>query len=442
MAQDSIEMLKPDVATRLSRVSAGRWFSAVPERVLRRIRAHLLDVLDRIEWGSIQLRDALGSRTLGAATAVGPRVEVDVHDLEFYAHAGLGGSTGAGQSYFMGLWDTDQLVDVVRILVRNAAILERMDSGLARIGAPLWQWYHRRRENTLQGSRNNISAHYDLGNDFFEVMLDPTMMYSSAIYPDASADLETAQRHRLDVICDKLALGPENHLLEIGTGWGGLAIHAASRHGCRVTTTTISRAQHDYAVHRVAAAGLSDLIDVRFDDYRELTGQYDRLVSVEMIEAVGHRQFPTYFATLDRLLTADGLALLQAITIEDQRYAAYRDSVDFIQRFVFPGGCLPSLGVMLDCIRDHTTLKVRHVEDIGDHYARTLMDWQTRVDVGSNKLNALGYDQTFLRLWRFYLAYCTGGFMERSIGDVQLLLQKPLCRVTTPVSGAVGRPYS
>jgi cyclopropane-fatty-acyl-phospholipid synthase len=414
------------------------WFEYVPGRVARLIRRRLLTALESVRWGCIELSDPSGSCLLGARDNPGPRVSVQIHDLDFYAYAGLGGSTGAGQSYFLGLWDTSDLVDLVRILVRNRDTLDQMDGGLALLGQPLYRWFHRRRENSLAGSRSNIAAHYDLGNDFFTVMLDPTMMYSSGIYPTRDATLEEAQRHKLDVICDKLMLTPDTHLLEIGTGWGGLAVHAAQRHGCRVTTTTISREQREYAVARVRQAGLEDRVEVLFQDYRELRGRYDRVVSVEMIEAVGDRYFDLYFERIDQLLADDGMALIQAITIEDQRYESYRRSVDFIKRFVFPGGCLPSVTVMLDSVRRRTTLRVRHLEDIGDHYARTLADWQQQINKRTDDLLMMGYDATFQRLWRFYLAYCQGGFIERSIGDVQLLLEKPDCRQPSPVVGAPG----
>jgi cyclopropane-fatty-acyl-phospholipid synthase len=415
------------------------WFERIPGWGLAAIRRSLLEALGRITWGSIELVEPEGRHTLGSPDNPGPRASVQILDADAWAYIGLGGSTGAGQSYFLGLWDVDDLVALVRIFVHNRDTLDRMDSGFARIGQPFYAWFHRRRENSLAGSRENISAHYDLGNDFFELMLDPTMMYSAGIYPSKDADLHTAQLHKLDVICDKLMLSPETHLLEIGTGWGGLACHAAKRSGCRVTTTTISREQHDHAVERVKREGLEDRVTVLFRDYRELTGTYDRLVSIEMIEAVGDAFFDTYFRKVDELLADDGMALLQAITIEDQRYEQYRSSVDFIKRYVFPGGCLPSVAVMSDCVRRCTDLRVRHVEDIGDHYARTLADWQERCDANADALGAMGYDRTFMRLWRYYLAYCQGGFMERSIGDVQLLLEKPMCRQPTPVTGAPGR---
>lgn len=425
--------------TSILRETRRGWFERVPSRVLGAIRSSLLEALDAITWGCIEITDELGHRTLGARGNPGPQVSVQVHDLDMYAYTGLGGSTGAGQSYFLDLWDTDDLVGLVRILVHNRDTLDAMDSGLAVVGRPFYAWFHRQRQNSLRGSRENISAHYDLGNDFFEHMLDPTMMYSAGIYPARDASLETAQLHKLDVICDKLVLSPEVHLLEIGTGWGGLAVHAAKRSGCRVTTTTISKEQHAFATERVKREGLEDRVTVLFEDYRELTGTFDRLVSIEMVEAVGDAWFDTYFRTVDARLADDGLALIQAITIEDQRYEQYRSSVDFIKRYVFPGGCLPSVAVMSDCVRRCTDMRVRHVEDIGDHYARTLADWQQRCDAHADTLEALGYDRTFMRLWRFYLAYCQGGFMERSIGDVQLLLEKPQSRAPTPVTGAPGR---
>ena len=411
------------------------WYEHLPKPLSSMVRGGLLDVIDRIEWGCIELHDSRGSRTLGSRENPGPRVSVQVHDEDFWGYMGLGGSVGAGQSYFLGLWDTDDLVDLVRILVRNRFTLDRMDRGFSRIGMRAYRWFHERRENTLEGSRANISAHYDLGNDFYELMLDRTMMYSSAIYPHADADLQTAQEHKLDVICDKLLLDPDTHLLEIGTGWGGLAVHAARRHGCRVTTTTISREQHDYAVARVKAEGLEHLVTVLEQDYRHLEGTYDRIVSIEMIEAVGHQYFDTYFRRLEELLAPEGFALIQAITIEDRKFEEYRDSVDFIRRFIFPGGCLPSVTRLMDSMRRVTTLRVRHLDDISDHYARTLGEWQRNVDAHAERLVEMGYDRTFQRLWRYYLAFCQGGFMERSIGDVQLLLEKSECRVPSPIHG-------
>ncbi|MET0378422.1 MAG: cyclopropane-fatty-acyl-phospholipid synthase family protein, partial [Spongiibacteraceae bacterium] len=274
-----------------------------------------------------------------------------------------------------------------------------------------------------------IAAHYDLGNDFYELFLDPSMMYSAAIFPHADSSLEQASLYKIDRICKKLQLQPQDHLLEIGTGWGGLALHAARQYGCRVTTTTISRQQFDYANQLINAAGLSDRVTVLLQDYRDLTGQYDKLVSVEMIEAVGHRYYRDYFSRCGTLLKADGLMLIQAITIADQRYERARRSVDFIQRHIFPGGALPSLAVIAHTIARHSDLTISGIEEITQHYARTLQAWSQRFLAQLERVRALGYDERFIRMWQFYLCYCEGGFMERSIGTHQILFAKPACRI-------------
>lgn len=410
------------------------WPRWLPRSLVQEIRARFLGGLEGLRWGRIRLDDGIESRELGRPGNPGPCVDVRVHDPEFYVYAGLGGSIGAGQSYFLGLWDTPALVDLVRIMVRNRECLERMDSGLGRLGRPFYEWFHRRRENSVAGSRANIAAHYDLGNGLFELMLDPSMMYSAAVWPHPEATLAQAQTHKLDLICDKLQLDEHCHLLEIGTGWGGLALHAARRHGCRVTTTTISEEQYAHARQRVREAGLEELVSVIFQDYRTLSGRYDRIVSIEMIEAVGHRYLPGYFQRLDELLSDDGRVLLQAITIPDQHYARYRRSVDFIKRFVFPGGSLPSVNVMLEAARRHTSLRLCHLEDIGAHYARTLRVWRENCLAQAEGLRGLGYGDGFQRLWHFYLAYCEGGFLERSIGDVQVVFDKPETRLRVPAT--------
>ncbi|HNO60900.1 MAG TPA: cyclopropane-fatty-acyl-phospholipid synthase family protein, partial [Plasticicumulans sp.] len=276
--------------------------------------------------------------------------------------------------------------------------------------------------------RANIAAHYDLGNAFYQTFLDETLMYSCALFEHPGMSLAEASQAKNERICRKLGLRAGDHVLEIGTGWGGFALHAAGRHGCRVTTTTISREQYELARERVAAAGLGNRVTVLFEDYRELAGRYDKLVSIEMIEAVGHRWFDTYFRTCSRLLAPDGQMLLQAITIRDQEYARTKRSVDFIQRHVFPGGCLPSVQALADTVARVTDLRALHLEDIGPHYATTLRHWRERFLANLDRVRALGFDDTFLRLWEYYLAYCEGGFAERYLGTVQLLLAKPECR--------------
>jgi len=362
----------------------------------------------------------------GARTVRCPlEVTVRVHDARFWSELAFGGSIGAGEAYMEGYWSTDDLTALVRVLLQNRDVLDGMETGLARLTVPLQKSLHWLNRNTREGSRRNIAAHYDLGNDFFSLFLDPTMMYSSAIFERPEMTLEEAQRERLHRICRKLELKPGDHLLEIGTGWGGLAIHAAQHYGCRVTTTTISREQFGHARERVAAAGLADRVTLLLEDYRDLRGRYDKLASIEMIEAVGHAFYDTYFRQCGRLLEDEGLMLLQAITIADQRYAAARRSVDFIQRHIFPGSTIPSVSVMLDSLTRSTDMKLVHLEDIGPHYATTLRKWRENFLASLDRVRALGYPERFVRMWEFYLCYCEGGFEERAIGDVQMLLAKP-----------------
>jgi len=350
---------------------------------------------------------------------------VHVHDARFWSEIAFGGSIGAGEAFMQGYWTTNDLTALMRILLQNREVLDGMETGLARLTAPLQKAMHWFNRNTRDGSRRNIAAHYDLGNDFFQLFLDPTMMYSSAIFERPDMTLEEAQRARLDRMCRKLDLQPGDHLLEIGTGWGGMAIHAAQHYGCRVTTTTISRQQYELARERIAAAGLSDRITLLLEDYRDLTGQYDKLVSIEMIEAVGHEFYDRYFEQCGRLLKDDGLMLLQAITIADQRYDSARKSVDFIQRHIFPGGMLPSVTAMLAAITRASDLRLTHLEDIGPHYATTLHHWRDNFFRNLDAIRQLGYPEPFLRMWEFYLCYCEGGFAERATGTVHMLLAKP-----------------
>lgn len=393
----------------------------------RWLRSLVLQRIATLNWGQIEVRDNAGVKTLGPVD-IGPKVRITVHDPAFYAYVALGGSVGAGQAYFLGYWDCDQLTDLVQVFVRNREQMDAMERGLARLSGPVHRWYHHRRDNSLKGSRNNIAAHYDLGNAFFELFLDESMTYSSAIFANPQASLREAQIEKIDRLCRKLRLGPNDHLLEIGTGWGALAIHAAQRYGARVTTTTISREQYEYAQQRVIAAGLQDRITLLCQDYRNLTGEYDKLVSVEMIEAVGHQHFPEYFRQCARLLKPDGQAVIQAITIQDRYYTQMTRSVDFIQRYIFPGGCLPSVGALIEAARSHSDLQLAHLEDFGPHYARTLELWRHRLLAELPSIKALGYTDEFLRMWVYYLCYCEGGFNERLIGVSQILFNKPLHR--------------
>lgn len=391
------------------------------------LRRAVLRKLEKLRHGLLLIQE--GGDTLHFGTPLSElRAEIRVNDPAIWGLVAGNGSIGAGEAYIHGYWSTPDLTAVIRIFVANLEVLDAMEGGLARLGRPLVQGLNWLNRNTRQGSRRNIAAHYDLGNELFEQFLDPTMMYSAAMFRSEDDSLEQAQLNKLERICRKLALKPSDHLLEIGTGWGSMALYAATRYGCRVTTTTLSREQHAYTEQRIRDLGLADRVTLLLEDYRDLDGQYDKLVSIEMIEAVGHRYLPTYFEQCARLLKPDGLMLLQAITIRDQRHEQARSSVDFIQRYIFPGGALPSVQKMLDVVTRHTDLNLHHMEDFGLHYARTLRLWHENLRQARQRLEQLGYDDYFYRLWEFYLCYCEGGFLERTIGTAQLLLAKPAAR--------------
>jgi len=392
-------------------------------------RAGLLRALSRLQHGQVRLIEPGAEHRFGQLTErCALSVTLRVLDARFYAKAAFGGSVGAGAAYIHGYWSCDDLTGLIRIMVVNRPALKQMERGAARLSRPLRRATHWLRRNSHAGSARNIAAHYDIGNELYRLMLDETMAYSCAIFEHEHSTLAEGSRAKFDAACRKLALTPGDHLLEIGTGWGGLAIHAAQHYGCRVTTTTISRAQHDYARERIAAAGLADRITLLLTDYRELSGRYDKLVSIEMVEAVGARYLPTFFGRCSELLAPHGAMLLQAITIQDQLYADALASVDYIQQFIFPGSFIPSVSALLDAARDATDLKLFHLEDIGPHYARTLELWRRNFFAHLEQVRQLGYPPSFVRLWEFYLCYCEGGFAERQLGDVQMLLTKPDCR--------------
>jgi cyclopropane-fatty-acyl-phospholipid synthase len=398
------------------------FLDGVAERAVRK-------TLSGIRHGQITLRDGSGESVYGAPTQRCPHaVTVRVHDPRFYSDMAFGGSIGAGEAYMQGHWSVahgDDLTALVRILLQNRHVLDGMEAGLARLLTPFQKALHWAARNTRDGSSRNIRAHYDLGNDFFQLFLDPTMMYSSAIFERPDATLEEASIAKLDAICHKLQLQPGDRVIEIGSGWGGFALHAAGRYGCHVTTTTISPSQHALAQARIRAAGLENRVELLLADYRDLKGNYDKLVSIEMIEAVGHQYHDTYFAKCSELLRADGLMLLQAITIADQRYEAARRSVDFIQRYIFPGSCIPAVSTLCDAVKRVTDMRLIDLEDIGPHYATTLKCWRENLMTNLEKVRALGYPEDFIRMWVFYLCYCEGGFIERAIGDVHMVFAKP-----------------
>ncbi len=395
------------------------------DKILRRM---VWQRLESLASGRLVIEDGVEHRTFGSTSDHSLTTTVRVRDPRFYRHLVLGGSLGAAEAYIRSYWDCDDLVSVVRIFCRNTAVSTNLEHGPARLLSPLHRIAHLLRRNTLSGSRRNIAAHYDLSNEFFSLFLDGTMAYSCAIFPRAESTLYEASVAKFDRICRKLELKPDDHVLEIGSGWGGFAIHAAQQYGCRVTTTTISVRQCEFIRKQVETAGLGERITVLCEDYRALTGSYDKLVSIEMIEAVGYEYFDTYFRVCSDHLKPDGMMLLQAIVIPDQRYDRYRRSVDFIRRYIFPGGCLPSIGAICRSLGRVTDLRLFHLEDITPHYAETLAHWRQRFSTNLDRIEKLGFSEEFLRTWEFYFCYCEGGFRERVIGDVQVLLTKPECR--------------
>ncbi len=401
----------------------------------RFLRQRLLSQMAQLRHGRLQLRDALGTVELGepAGSDCDLVIRIDVNHPGFYRAVAANGSVGAGESYMDGHWHSDDLVALVRLLVRNRDLLDGMETGLARLGGVAMRGWNALRRNTRDGSRRNIAAHYDLGNEFFQLFLSPDLMYSSGIWAGDDDSLDDASTRKLDRICRKLDLKADDHVIEIGTGWGGFALHAARHYGCRVTTTTISREQHALAAQRVAEAGLEDRVTLLLEDYRDLTGTYDKLVSIEMIEAIGAQYLDTYFGKLGSLLKPDGLALVQAITIEDHRYQQALNSVDFIKRHVFPGSFIPSIAVMVASKGRVSDLGLIQLEDFGLSYARTLDAWRHRFNAALPQVRAQGYDERFIAMWAFYLAYCEGGFRERSIGVAQLLMAKPGHRRPAPM---------
>lgn len=393
------------------------------DRMSRRIVNRRLVGLSR---GEVTIRE--GDTELRCGQPSELQATVHVHRPRFFRQAVVGGTLAVAESYIQGDWDCDDLTTLFRLFLRDRTSSEAMEGGLSRIanlGRRLLHWGN---ANTEAGSRRNIAAHYDLGNAFYRLWLDETMAYSSAIFPHPEASLREGSIEKFDRICRKLDLGPSDDVIEIGTGWGGFALHAANRYGSRITTTTISHEQRTVARERIDAAGLSDRVTLLDQDYRDLHGQFDKLVSIEMIEAVGHRYLDTYFRKCSRLLASDGSMVLQAIVMPERQYPAYLRSVDFLQKYIFPGGCVPSLGAMLDSVARSTDLRFVHAEDLAPHYAETLRRWRSAFHARANEVRDLGYSESFLRLWHYYLCYCEAAFEERYIGVLQVQFDKPECR--------------
>jgi cyclopropane-fatty-acyl-phospholipid synthase len=379
--------------------------------------------LARIEDGHLTITDPWGTSSFGRSSELSANVTVHAPDL--YRRVMFGGTLAAARAYRDGAWSADDVAAVCRVFARNAHLIDGFDEGWARLTRPWNRFVHKLRGNSRAGSRKNIHAHYDLGNDFFRLFLDETMNYSCGIFETPAATMREASIAKMERVCRQLELSPSDHLIEIGTGWGGLAMHAAANYGCRVTTTTVSKEQHGLAVERIHEAGLSDRITVLLSDYRDLTGTYGKLVSIEMIEAVGHEYLDAYFATCGRLLKPGGRMLIQAITVPDHHYDKHRRTVDFIQQDIFPGSCIPSIAAMRGAMSRTTDLELVEIFDITPHYAETLRRWRAAFMSRLDEVRALGLPDDFIRMWEYYLAYTEAGFEERVTGDVQMLFTRP-----------------
>ena len=391
----------------------------------KRCRSIVFSVLAKIDYGQIELVDN-GQRFLFPEFAENKSLlgRINIHDTSVYRDFVKGGSIGAAEAYIAGKWSSPDLTAVIRIFARAQQQTDALEQKKPWLTKLKYALLHRSNRNSQAGSKKNILAHYDLGNELYSRFLDPQMMYSSAIYPQEGATLAEAQQHKLLTICQRLELKASDHLLEIGTGWGGLAIYAAQHYGCKVTTTTISDAQHAYAKQRIEELGLTEQITLLKKDYRDLTGEYDKLVSIEMIEAVGFEYLPSFFQQCNQRLKPGGKLLIQSITIADQRFDYYKHNVDFIQRYIFPGGFLPSVTVLTQNLTQHTELVTESISDIGLDYAKTLAHWREAFLNAWSELTQFGYDEKFKRLWLYYFAYCEGAFLERSTSTVHLLARK------------------
>jgi cyclopropane-fatty-acyl-phospholipid synthase len=396
-------------------------------------RSSILALGGALRGGTLVVRDPAGTRVLGHGGGAGDRAEMTVHDPRTWSMTVLGGGVGLGTAYMRGYWDTPDLTAVLRLLARNIGRINRLTAPLDLVrqaGGRL-----RSVRPTGSADKRNVRAHYDLGNEFFQLFLDPTMAYSCAIFEPGDDDLEAASLRKFDRVCDRLRLSADDHLLEIGTGWGGLAIHAARRHGCRVTTTTISKEQCAHARARVRAAGLEDRVTVLDRHYRDLRGTYSKIVSVEMIEAVDWRLYDDFFRCCERLLAPEGVMVMQAIVIKDRAWSAARWREDFIRRFIFPGGFLPSVRSLVDACNRATQLRLVELDDIGVNYPITLRHWREALDGNHDRALRLGLDENFLRMWRFYFSYCEAGFLERHISDVHLTFAGRAAGRLLPLAG-------
>ena len=386
--------------------------------------------LNKISIGSLSLQDGKSRHTFGDQKDKKLHAEIFVHDPKFYRFVVFGGSIGSSEAFMSGYWSSPNLTNVIRIFAVNAHLTDELESKFNFLIRPFFRVVHYLNKNSQRNSKRNISAHYDLSNNFFKLFLDETMMYSSAIFKTRNQTLKAASLNKLDIICQKLNLKPTDHVVEIGSGWGGFAIFAAENYGCKVTTTTISQQQFSYTRNLINKKKLGNKITLLFEDYRNLEGKYDKLVSIEMIEAVGHHYYHEYFKKINTLLKPDGIALIQAITIRDQRYSQALQNVDFIQKYIFPGSCIPSVEIIQKNLTRETDMIISDLENINHHYAKTLNLWKKAFNKNQNKIIKLGFDERFIRMWNFYFSYCEGGFAERAINDFHILMSKPLNRTS------------
>ena len=393
--------------------------------LLNRLAAKILrSRLHALEGGSISMVEDGKSTEFGRGSDL--HAELRIHDPRFHRRSLLGGGVGFAEAFIAGWWSTDNLTDLLRIFVRDIDLANQFEKGFARLARSLLGLYQWRKKNTREGSQQNIFDHYDLGNDFFSLFLDETLTYSCGIFKTPETSLQEASVAKLERVCELLELTERDHVLEIGCGWGSFAIHAAKNYGCRVTGATISREQYDLARERVKKESLEDRVSILFKDYRELEGTFNKLASIEMIEAVGHGYLDEFFSGCSRLLARDGAMVLQGITMSEDFYQEYLRSADFIQRYIFPGSCCPALSALQQSIEGATDMKLARTESIGPHYATTLQKWRQGFSENIEALREEGYPEDFIRTWLYYFSYCEAGFRENYLGNVQLVLQKPL----------------
>ena len=400
------------------------------KNILHRLaRALVFNQLNKIKIGHIVIIEGNNKFSFGKKDKL--NVTVTVHDPRFYGALAFGGSIGVSEAFMQKFWSASDLTKLIRIMAINQNTMDQLEGLFNIFIKPILKCLHYLNQNSVKGSEINISKHYDLGNEFFSLFLDSTMMYSSAVFKNPQDSLYKGSIHKLETICQSLELTSQDHIVEIGSGWGGFAIYAAQHYGCKVTTTTISKEQYKYVRKKIKDLKLSHKITVLLSDYRHLKGQYDKLVSIEMLEAVGYQYYETYFKVCANLLKPQGLAVIQTITIADQRYEKAKRSVDFIQRYIFPGSCIPSITALQNSMTQSSDLRIYSIHDIGIHYARTLALWREAFFKRLKDIKVLGFDDAFIRMWHFYFSYCEGGFQEKVISDIHLKLVKPGYRTNT-----------